>query len=207
MLRFLRSEHGSALLLNEMQLKNGHAVVDVAAIDSSLHAYEIKSDLDSLARLPRQAESYKETCDFITLVTTRRTHGRHVPDDWGVLLASLSELDQSLSFEWVRRPTKNLLNARSLLHVLRSTELRRILRANGQSRIAALSKENLVDAVALLLGHDVAREIALNVLRTRKTWSIRQLGVYDEDERLRHAISQPAPQLSVLQMCFLGRSA
>ena len=51
------------------------SIADVLTIsDTEIHAYEIKSDVDSLTRLPRQMESYRQTCDRVTLVVG----GRHL---------------------------------------------------------------------------------------------------------------------------------
>ena len=44
------------------------AVFDIAVINCSIHGYEIKSDLDTLMRLPQQLEFYAMTLQKLTLV-------------------------------------------------------------------------------------------------------------------------------------------
>jgi hypothetical protein len=44
-----------------------------------------------------------------------------------------------------------------------------------------------------MLGPDDAHATALRVLRYRKTWTARQLGVENEEERLAHARRQVLP--------------
>jgi hypothetical protein len=55
-----------------------------------LHGFELKSDRDTLARLPEQAEAYGRVFDRVTLVVGER-HVRHaadlLPDWWGIRVA------------------------------------------------------------------------------------------------------------------------
>lgn len=63
------------------------ARVDVAVINGSLHAFEIKSDSDSLERLPGQVEAYRGVFEYVTLVCGRRLLERArttVPTWWGL---------------------------------------------------------------------------------------------------------------------------
>lgn len=46
---------------------------DVLVVSDHCHAYEIKSDVDRLDRLPEQLMDYRRTFDFLTVVTTE-TH-------------------------------------------------------------------------------------------------------------------------------------
>lgn len=45
---------------------------DFLVVDKRSHAYEIKSDFDSLGRLPEQISDYVCTFDFVSVVTTDR---------------------------------------------------------------------------------------------------------------------------------------
>jgi hypothetical protein len=193
----LRTRHSGALVLHEMPLRNTQAIIDVVAIDEALHAYEIKSDLDSLRRLKRQATYYDRTFDDVTLVTTRPMHAQVIPDHWG--LASVRVGTTSIEIDWIREAKQNqTARSEDLLYILRASELNRILRANGQSRVSALSKAQLVRGVIGLLGEEGSRIIGTEVLRLRRSWSERQLGVEDEGARLQHALSQAVPRLSIL---------
>lgn len=50
---------------------------DVLVVSDYSHAYEIKSDVDRLDRLPEQIRDYRQTFDFLTVVTTQ-LHARKV---------------------------------------------------------------------------------------------------------------------------------
>lgn len=69
----------------------GRAIADVVTIsDLEIHAFEIKSDVDSLTRLPDQVECYGRVCDRATLVVGPRHKEKGVvliPPWWGVLEA------------------------------------------------------------------------------------------------------------------------
>src|ERR1043165_6227884 len=69
-----------------------HAVrVDMAIVNGSMHAYEIKSDVDTLRRLSVQAEHYGKCFDQITLVVGPKhvkVARASVPKWWGLVRAS-----------------------------------------------------------------------------------------------------------------------
>jgi hypothetical protein len=50
----------------------GEARVDIALIGDHLHRFEIKSERDSLRRLPAQVEVYSRVFDYVTLVVDTR---------------------------------------------------------------------------------------------------------------------------------------
>ena len=63
------------------------ARIDVAVINGALHAFEIKSDSDSLDRLPSQIEAYRGVFQYVTLVSGERllAHAREtIPKWWGI---------------------------------------------------------------------------------------------------------------------------
>lgn len=87
----IASRHpGDTLIVEEMGLDQGAIRVDVAVVNGMLAGSEIKSDWDTLGRLPAQRDVYNAVFDQVTLVTGRR-HLRDalsiVPEWWGVILA------------------------------------------------------------------------------------------------------------------------
>ena len=77
-------------VINEFGLWYGLARVDIAVVNGLMHGYEIKSDRDTLDRLPEQARIYSDALDRVTLVVGA-THVEKalaiVPTWWGVKLA------------------------------------------------------------------------------------------------------------------------
>jgi hypothetical protein len=90
----LREEHEGdreTLILDELGLCQGTVRADVAVINGSLAGFEIKSDSDTLERLPRQAEIYGRVFDYVTLIVGKK-HARgiskRVPRYWGIVVVS-----------------------------------------------------------------------------------------------------------------------
>lgn len=88
----LDEEHGSepdTTIVEEMGVWSGTVRIDVAVINGELTGFELKSERDTLARLPAQAEIYGLVFDRVFLVTTdkhlEKAHGI-IPKWWGALV-------------------------------------------------------------------------------------------------------------------------
>jgi hypothetical protein len=98
----------NTLILEEMGLCQGVARVDLAVVNGTVHGYEIKSDRDTLARLPLQTETYNKVFDFVTIVTAK-CHEKKVrilvPKWWGISVAV--QHSDNLKLQVRRRPRRN----------------------------------------------------------------------------------------------------
>jgi hypothetical protein len=78
------------VIFEELGIQHGCSRIDLAVVNGELHGFELKSDRDTLARLPEQAKAYGQVFDRVTLVVGER-HVRHavdlVPDWWGIRVA------------------------------------------------------------------------------------------------------------------------
>lgn len=75
-------------VVEELGIMQGDFRIDMAVVNGVLHGWEIKSDYDTLARLPAQAQAYGEVFDEMTIVvgTAHTQHVREiVPAWWGIL--------------------------------------------------------------------------------------------------------------------------
>lgn len=87
----LRHQHAAetdTIIRNELGLCVGATRVDVAVINGVISGYEIKSDRDTLTRLPSQVALYNLVLDTAWLVTTARYSARvesHISPWWGLL--------------------------------------------------------------------------------------------------------------------------
>jgi hypothetical protein len=95
--RVLRSEHQGdehTLIVDELGLCQGAARADVAVLNGAMAGFEIKSDHDTLARLPNQAQIYGKVFDYVTIIVGSK-HARSiresVPSFWGITIASEAE--------------------------------------------------------------------------------------------------------------------
>lgn len=77
----------NVLIRHEFGVETGQRRVDLAVLNGHLAGWEIKSDDDTLYRLPAQAASYGRVMDYLTLVTTAKYLDKGaslVPDWWGL---------------------------------------------------------------------------------------------------------------------------
>lgn len=96
-------------LYEEFGIERGAARIDFAVIGSSLDGYELKSDLDSFARMHNQIHAYNRVFDSITLIAGPafvEMAIRVLPIWWGIWQARRL-LDGSLELTEVRSTSKN----------------------------------------------------------------------------------------------------
>lgn len=96
-------------IIPELGLWHGAARIDVAVVNGVLHGFEIKSDRDTLSRLPEQMQAYNAIFDQVTLVVGSKHFVdafKLVPEWWGIKTAHVSE-DGLVSFNTIRRPRNN----------------------------------------------------------------------------------------------------
>jgi hypothetical protein len=99
----------STLIVDELGLRHGAARIDVAVINGVIHGFELKSDCDTLNRLPSQVKIYNSVLDRITLVVGNRHLEKGislVPDWWGIKLAEPCARG-AIRFTEIRRPQGN----------------------------------------------------------------------------------------------------
>jgi len=98
-----------ALVIEELGLRHGAARIDIAVVTGRLHGYELKSDYDTLARLPVQTPIYNSVLDLVTLVIGRYhliEALSNIPEWWGLTLAEM-QLSGQVMLSEIRRPRTN----------------------------------------------------------------------------------------------------
>lgn len=61
-------------VVDELSLPITKSRIDIAVVNGHLHGFEIKSDKDTLNRLPHQIEGYTKVFDYLTVVTENKHH-------------------------------------------------------------------------------------------------------------------------------------
>lgn len=77
-------------VIDELGVLRGDVRVDVAVVNGALSGFEIKSDRDSLARLPAQRDAYSLVFDQVTLIVGQTQLAKVeslVPSWWGLACA------------------------------------------------------------------------------------------------------------------------
>lgn len=102
------SHDPGTLIINELGLCQGSARVDLAVVNGTLNGFEIKSERDTLERLPGQETVYSRTLDSVTIVSAS-THVEEiqavVPPWWTIW--SVQGHASGVSFKTVRRGSQN----------------------------------------------------------------------------------------------------
>ena len=177
----LVQEHGDdpdTIIRHEVGICAGTRRIDMALVNGELTGYEIKSDMDTLARLTGQAEAYGSVLDRAILVTTERhLEGAlaMLPNWWGIIVAYAEQ--GNVLLETFRNPGLNdRYDAFALAQLLWREEALDELRLRGMGRGLSNKARHyvwiaLVDAI---LVNDL-RSIVRTRLKARPEWPGGQL--------------------------------
>ncbi|GAC44336.1 sce7726 family protein [Paenibacillus popilliae] len=176
----LKQEHvgelENTLILDELSLCQGEARIDVAVVNGAINGYEIKSESDTLERLPRQSEIYNRVFDTVTILTASRFIDGIVdiiPDWWGVVTAEMED-DETVHFFSFREPQQNeYIDPLALAQLLWKDEAIDILK-NRDLHKGLLSKSRPVLWAALaekLELKDLQDEVR-SKLKARSNWKV-----------------------------------
>lgn len=156
----------SALIIEELGLCEGMARIDIAVINGHIEGYEIKSDRDTLYRLPNQLEIYGKTLDRVTVVAGAQHISKIaelVPQWWGIEEVSCEEGE--ISFTLIRHPSLNpSIDPHSVVQLLWRGEAIEVLKDLGLSK-GMLTKPRT--ALWSKLADSLPIEELCSIIRTR----------------------------------------
>lgn len=171
------NDHSDAKIIEEFSVCDGAARVDLAAINGLMHGFEIKSDIDSLARLPHQIEIYSSVFDKITLVVgaTHLYDAFHIiPDWWGVLVARTNK-DGVISFNEIRKPQINKnIQINSIVRLLWKEEAIDILEEIGFTHgYRSKNREQICKKITEELDlESISSKVRESILFHREGWKV-----------------------------------
>lgn len=161
------------LILDEFSLLQGETRVDIVVVNGQIHGYEIKSDKDTLKRLPKQVALYSKVLDTVTVITGERYAEKVlkiIPEWWGMKVARASK--NLIRLENIRMPQNNPeIDPYSLVQLLWREEALDLLRKYGLER-GFLSKSRRVIWTKLAQSIPL-EELKYHVrlyLKSRKNW-------------------------------------
>lgn len=174
--KVLMDHHGdiNTLVLDELGLRHGTCRVDIAVVNSFLHGYEIKSDADTLARLPGQVSIYSAVLDRVTLVVgkTHITKAEAViPEWWGIKVVTTGPRG-GISFETYRPVNLNpKIDPVALAELLWRPEVVSILKKlDAPARILRKPRASLYQHLAEVLRLEELRRVIRHCLKVREKW-------------------------------------
>ena len=171
-------------VVDELAICEGAARIDMAAVNGSLHGYEIKSAQDTLQRLSDQSVAYSRIFDFVTLVTAKR-HLRAarvlLPKWWGILV--VEDPDKIVTLRQVRRPKRNRgVDAYSQAQLLWRDEALAILDAFNLARgIRSKPRRQLCERLVANLDIDMVADAVRRTLKNRQSWRVDALPASNGD--------------------------
>jgi hypothetical protein len=171
-LKAIHAQESDTAIIDELSLCQGNARVDVAVVNGSFSGYEIKSDRDSLARLPNQLAAYEQCFDTMTMVvgTKHITKCREtLPEWWGIWEAV--QTNNGVRFCCWREPIPNRnIIAERVAQLLWKNELREALGEHGIISPAKASRRELWTALIAALPQVELLGIVRNRIRARGDW-------------------------------------
>lgn len=164
----------NTIIVDELALSWGDARVDVAVVNCKLHGFEIKSDRDTLERLPRQVEIYNKIFDDMTLVCSEKwvpKAEKIIPKWWGISLPITDE-NGNLKIEHYRSAEANLdVDVRTLLELTWKDEAISILEERGLARgYKSKPRWDIWDRIVEVMDEEDVKKSVRECLKARRQW-------------------------------------
>lgn len=171
---YLKKENKSirdTIIVDELDLCSGLARVDVAVINGIIHGYEIKSEEDTLVRLPFQVNYYNKTLEKIT-ITTNLNHLKevknYIPKWWGLILVEDKKKTKLIE---LRKARKNPgIEKQSLLQLLWKDELNKIAEEYNLEIKRSSNKRILQEIISNKLELKTISYEVRTALKSRQNW-------------------------------------
>jgi len=176
------SDSGHDLIVEEFGCKTARA--DVAVINGFLHAYEIKSDSDSLDRLPSQIDAYQGVFEYVTLICGRRLLERArtaIPKWWGLQRAEFRDGGVLIHELRAAKPNPNQ-NPFAVARMLWKTEALAVLRRFGHRGVTSrCTADEVWNAVAAHVPITELTNEVRQAIKARGGSGFAKLSVPDDD--------------------------
>lgn len=167
------SARPETLLVQEFGLSHGACRVDICVINGSFHGYELKSESDSLTRLPSQVELYGQCLDRCTLVSSPnhlKDASALLPSWWGIKVAE--PIEGGAKIHTLRAARKNPApSARHIAALLWRDEAELLLTCIGAPSSAFRgNRQDLYTYLATMVPMPHLRRFVRELVKTRGNW-------------------------------------
>ena len=161
------------VIFEELSVQHGFSRIDLAVVNGELQGFELKSDRDTLSRLPQQAEAFSRVFDRVTLVVGERLLRRAVevvPDWWGIRVVRVQ--GGELHFSDLRHPINNPEpDATSIAMLLWRDEALSLLEKWGYAMgVRSKARAEIYSRVCEKVSLDDLRHWVRRCLRQRRDW-------------------------------------
>lgn len=172
-LDFKYGQDSSVRVIEELGLNHGSARVDIAVLNGIMHGYEIKSDMDTLYRLPAQIKAYNAVFKRMTIVVGAK-HLEHVinmvPEWWEIRL--IKETGDKLHIFQIRSGQVNKQqDKQAIARLLWKDEAIDILRIHSAEKgILSQPRNKVYERLALTLDVNTLQSYVKDTLFNRTNW-------------------------------------
>jgi len=168
----------NTLVIDELGVDHGSCRIDIAVINGHIRGVEIKSEADTLERLPRQVAAYGQVVDRALLIVDPKhvtSAMAIVPDWWGIMVAERGTT-QGVKFRRVRAERANRgIDPLVLSRLLWRPEVQDILRGLGvPERDLRAPREELYQRLVLLMPLRKLSATIRSALKYRTNWRDQQ---------------------------------
>ena len=157
------------IIIDEFSSSYSSARIDVSVLNGSLHGYEIKSERDTLERLPKQVEYYTKIFEYITVVTTEKYIKKVIeiiPEFFGIFL--IENKKGILKLKKIRNSKKNKnIDYFELAKLLWKEELKEILKENKIKKVSSLTRIELTKKLVENIPCNIIKKNVLNKIKNR----------------------------------------
>ncbi len=163
------------LIIDEMGLRHGWTRIDIAVVNGLIHGFEIKSNEDTLRRLPRQAEAFNAVLDRVTLVAGRR-HVQKInsiiPQWWGIQQAEIASSSSAVILIPLREPKDNPCPdpSETVKLLWREEALAALNALDAAAGLARKPRAQLYARLVEATTSEALRALVRNTLRSRGNW-------------------------------------
>lgn len=175
----LQSRHAQdkkVRIIDELGVSHGSARIDIAVVNGIMHGYEIKSDQDTLQRLPEQMSIFNAVFDKVTLVVGK-SHLydaiKMIPDWWGVVVAK-ADANGSVTFSVIREEGNNKdQDIVSVARLLWREEALKILEEAGEARgFYSKPRDSIYEKLSVTLDQDTLSTKVRETIFFRSEWRL-----------------------------------
>ena len=163
-------------LVDELDLPITKSRIDIAVLNGHLHGFEIKSDKDTLNRLPHQIAGYTKVFDYVTVVTGNKHHTKvlELLPKWVGLKVCL-RTKNTYKVVTIRKPSYNRNKEGFFLaKLLWRKEVEKILKDEN----IAFRKKSTLWKLSEILGSSLPitklSRIVRETLKSREDWKIKE---------------------------------
>lgn len=161
-------------IIEELGILHGDARIDIVVINGIMHGYEIKSDQDTLRRLPEQVNLFSTVFDKLTLVVGKSylyDAVNLVPDWWGIMLAKVNSHGK-IVFSLIRKARSNKRQSSiSIARLLWRDEALHVLEEIGEAKgFYSKPKESIYKILAETLNKKMLKAKVNEAIFIRSNW-------------------------------------